>query len=249
MPIGQKILLWGAASQGRLALNLLKQCELGEVAAIFDPTAGNRVSESLRCDSLFTSDIGDLISRWPSFTSFVSCIGSEHGFARARTSDTLERLGLQPLGLMHPTSWIDRSAVIGKGCMFMAGAKVQAFVEIGGHSIVNTGALIDHECLVGRGVHIMGGAVLTGRVRVGDYATIGANATVLPDIDIGESAIIGAGAVVTKSVPRAGVVVGVPGRVVRQRGEPAWDREVLDRLESGLCGIAGGGILPGTRKL
>jgi len=46
---------------------------------------------------------------------------------------------------------------------------------------------------------------------------IGNNVTVLDGVTIGEGSVIGAGTVLTKSVPPRSVVVGVPGRVLRNR--------------------------------
>jgi acetyltransferase-like isoleucine patch superfamily enzyme len=47
----------------------------------------------------------------------------------------------------------------------------------------------------------------------------------VPGVEIGEEAFIAAGAVVTKDVPARGVVIGVPGRVVREVG----DEDLLER--------------------
>jgi len=44
---------------------------------------------------------------------------------------------------------------------------------------------------------------------------IGAGAIILPGVEIGENSIIGAGTIVTKSVPINSLVVGNPGRVIR----------------------------------
>lgn len=51
------------------------------------------------------------------------------------------------------------------------------------------------------------------------FAIIGANSTLLPGIIIGEHAIVGAGSVVTKDVPPHTVVVGNPGKVIKQVSE------------------------------
>lgn len=56
---------------------------------------------------------------------------------------------------------------------------------------------------------------------------IGIGAIVLDGVRIGASSIIGAGAVVTKDVPPLSLVVGVPGKVVRQ----LTDTEAAELLE------------------
>ena len=47
-------------------------------------------------------------------------------------------------------------------------------------------------------------------------ARIGANTTILPGVQIGRNSLIGAGCVVTKDVEPNSVVVGNPGKVVRE---------------------------------
>jgi acetyltransferase-like isoleucine patch superfamily enzyme len=56
-------------------------------------------------------------------------------------------------------------------------------------------------------------------VRIGAGAWLGAGVKVLDGADVGDGAIVGAGAVVTQPVPPRAVAVGVPARVVRDRGD------------------------------
>jgi acetyltransferase-like isoleucine patch superfamily enzyme len=56
-------------------------------------------------------------------------------------------------------------------------------------------------------------------VEVGDGCDIGLGATLLPGTRLGAGVQVGAGAVVTGSVPDGAVVVGVPARILRHRGE------------------------------
>lgn len=55
-------------------------------------------------------------------------------------------------------------------------------------------------------------------IVIDNNAWIGGGAIVLAGVTIGENAVVGAGAVVTKDVPPNTVVVGNPGRVVRDLG-------------------------------
>lgn len=50
---------------------------------------------------------------------------------------------------------------------------------------------------------------------VGESAVLGGNVTVLPHIKIGEHSVVGAGCVVVKDIPPYKVVVGNPGRIIK----------------------------------
>ena len=71
--------------------------------------------------------------------------------------------------------------------------------------------------VIGEGVTIGHGAIVHG-VEIGDYAMVGMGSVVLGGSRIGEFAIIGAGAVVREGavIPPRSVVLGVPGKVVRE---------------------------------
>ncbi len=55
-------------------------------------------------------------------------------------------------------------------------------------------------------------------IVIEDDVWIGAGVRVMDGVRIGGGSVIGAGAVVTKSIPQNSVAVGVPARVVGQRG-------------------------------
>jgi serine O-acetyltransferase len=74
---------------------------------------------------------------------------------------------------------------------------------------------------------------------VGRNVVIAAGAKVLGPITIGDDSKVGAGAVVIRDVPPHCTVVGVPGKVVVQKGEPVVDLHhelipdpVMDRIEA-----------------
>lgn len=73
---------------------------------------------------------------------------------------------------------------------------------------------------------------------VGRNVVIAAGAKVLGPITVGDNSKVGAGAVVIRDVPPRCTVVGVPGKVVMQEGEPVVDLHhelipdpVMDRIE------------------
>jgi carbonic anhydrase/acetyltransferase-like protein (isoleucine patch superfamily) len=71
--------------------------------------------------------------------------------------------------------------------------------------------------VVGRGVTVGHSATIHG-VELGDYALVGMGAIVLGGARIGAYSIIGAGALITENavIPPRSVVLGMPGKVVRE---------------------------------
>ena len=103
------------------------------------------------------------------------------------------------------------------------GAKIgrRFFIDHGMGVVVGETAEIGDDVLLYQGVTLGG----TGKERgkrhptVGNHVVIGTGAKVLGNIRIGDHVKVGAGSVVIHPVPDHSTVVGIPGRVVRVRGE------------------------------
>jgi sugar O-acyltransferase (sialic acid O-acetyltransferase NeuD family) len=105
---------------------------------------------------------------------------------------------------------------IGLGSNILGGVTISNSVRIGMGSLLYYNSIITHDCIIGDFVEISPAATILGRCNIGNYCHIGANATILPDVRIGNNVIIGAGSVVTKDIPDNSLVVGVPGKVIKE---------------------------------
>jgi carbonic anhydrase/acetyltransferase-like protein (isoleucine patch superfamily) len=81
---------------------------------------------------------------------------------------------------------------------------------------------------IGNDVSVGHGAILHG-CTIHNQVLIGMGAIVLNGAKIGEGSIIGAGAVITerKEIPRNSVVIGVPGKIVKQT-DAAQQQHILN---------------------
>ena len=89
--------------------------------------------------------------------------------------------------------------------------------------VIGETTIIGNDVLLYQGV-VLGGTSLSKGKRhptIEDEVVVGSGAKVMGDITIGKGAKIGAGSVVLKDVPAGATCVGIPGRIVKQKREPA----------------------------
>lgn len=109
------------------------------------------------------------------------------------------------------------------------GAKIgrRFFIDHGMGVVIGETSEIGDDVLLYQGVTLGG----TGKERgkrhptIGNHVVIGTGAKVLGNITIGDHVKIGAGSVVIRPVPEYSTVVGVPGRIVRNRFGTSDDLE------------------------
>lgn len=112
---------------------------------------------------------------------------------------------------------------------FLTGVEIHPGAKIGKKFVIDhgMGVVIGETSEIGDNVLIYQGATLGGTGKhkgkrhptIGNGVVIGAGAKVLGPIKIGDFSRVGAGAVVVKDVPAHSTVVGIPGEVVRIKGE------------------------------
>jgi serine O-acetyltransferase len=176
-------------------------------------------------------DIDSVFERDPAARNLVEvllCYPGLHALILHRFSHKLHSLGvpLIPRLLSHAGRFMT-------GVEIHPGAKIgkRFFLDHGMGTVIGETAEIGDNVTVYQGVTLGGTGKHVGKRHptLGDNVVVGANSTVLGPIKIGANSRIGAGSVVVRDVPHDSTVVGVPGRVVRHKGERTYDV----RLEHG----------------
>jgi len=118
---------------------------------------------------------------------------------------------------------------------FFTGVEIHPAAKIGKRFFIDhgMGVVIGETSEIGDDVTIYQGVTLggTGKEKgkrhptIGNNVVISAGAKVLGSIEIGNDVIIGSGAVVIRPVPNKCTVVGIPGRIVKVRGEKVLSDE------------------------
>jgi carbonic anhydrase/acetyltransferase-like protein (isoleucine patch superfamily) len=118
---------------------------------------------------------------------------------------------------------VEEGASVWFGCT-LRGDNEEIRVGAGSNVQENTVCHTDmgYPLIIGAGCTIGHKAMLHGCV-IGDNSLIGMGATVLNGAKIGKNCLIGAGALITegKEIPDGSLVMGTPGKVVRQLDETA----------------------------
>lgn len=96
----------------------------------------------------------------------------------------------------------------------------RCFIDHGMGVVVGETTIIGDDVLIYQGVSLGGTSLSHGKRHptIEDYVVVGLGATVLGPVTVGRHSRVGAGSVVVDSVPPHATVVGVPGRVVREKG-------------------------------
>jgi carbonic anhydrase/acetyltransferase-like protein (isoleucine patch superfamily) len=131
---------------------------------------------------------------------------------------------------VHPSCFVAACAQVIGSCVLEEDASVwfnvvlrgdNDLITVGAQSNVQDATVIHTDdklpMRIGRGVTIGHRVVLHG-CEIGDYSLIGIGAIVLNRAKIGRHCLIGAGALITenKQIPDGSLVIGAPGRVIRQ---------------------------------
>jgi carbonic anhydrase/acetyltransferase-like protein (isoleucine patch superfamily) len=123
-----------------------------------------------------------------------------------------------------PTAVVVGDVAIGPGVNIWYGTVIRADlsrITLGARVNLQDGCILhsDHEApqTIGEGVVAGHGAILHG-LLIGRDTLIGIGARLLPGSEVGAECMIAAGAVVTpgRRIPPRSVVMGIPGKIVRE---------------------------------
>lgn len=193
------LILLGAGGHAKVLLSLIKAIN-GTLLGVCDPVLASQGIDKWRGIPIIGND-GVLRELDPKAVGLVNGLGQTiQSQARQILYERYRAQGFRFPVLIHPTAWVDSSAMLHDGVQIMAGAIVQADTAIGENCIINTGARVDHDCHLGADVHIAPGAVLCGAVQVGAGAFVGCGANVIQGIRIGSNSIVGAGTTLVRNL-------------------------------------------------
>ncbi len=176
---------------------------------------------------------------WETLKEDIKTVFERDPAARSTLEIILCYPGLHALWLHRIAHWFWRKRfyllgrIISHINRFLTGIEIHPGAKIGRRFFIDhgMGVVIGETSEIGDDVLMYQGAVLGGvslekkkrHPTIKDHVVIGAGAKILGNITVGEWSKIGGGSVVIKSVPPYSTVVGVPGRIVKEKGHSVID--------------------------
>jgi serine O-acetyltransferase len=197
----------------------LKSTQTDSYSASTNPALGGTRPTCPNSLALLWMDLRSIQQRDPAARNgleILFCYPGLHALWSHRLAHRLHRVGIPflPRFISQLSRWftgveIHPGATIGQGVVIDHGMGV----VIGETAIIGDNALIYQDVTLG------GTGKETGKRHptLGKNVVVSAGAKVLGNIQIGDNAQVGAGSVVLRDVPGNSTVVGIPGRVTRQK--------------------------------
>jgi acetyltransferase EpsM len=199
------IIVYGGGGHGKALIDLLRVLGVYRILGVVDdglPCGGTIMGLPVLGGA---EALPDLHTRGVRLA--VNAVGGIGNLAvRSKVFETLSEAGFACPALVHPTAFVEASAVLSAGAQVMPHAYVGSQARLGFGCIVNTGAIVSHDCVLGDLANISPGAILAGEVQVGAGTLVGMGVTINLRVRIGSEARIGNGATVKTDVPDKGIV-------------------------------------------
>jgi sugar O-acyltransferase (sialic acid O-acetyltransferase NeuD family) len=184
-----RVVIVGAGGYGRVALDVLLACGLGDRVLGFYDDAHAAISERVRGYQVL-GDV-EMLKSMLSIEPVHVIVAITDNDARLRVANSLRGLGGQFFTAVHPLSYLSGVATIGGGCVVGAGSVVHPDATVGSHCYLGPGSVVDRDAEVGAGSWISAGAVVGAGAGIGARVVLGANSSVERKASVGADAVVG----------------------------------------------------------
>ncbi|QHC05393.1 hypothetical protein GRQ40_16645 [Anoxybacillus sp. PDR2] len=103
--------------------------------------------------------------------------------------------GYETINLIHPTAIIDKTSIMGKGLIVMAGVIVDTNVKLGDLVVLWPGTVVSHDSEIESNCFLSPNSTICGFTKIGSSSFIGAGATVVNNTHVPPNSFIKAGSV------------------------------------------------------
>src|ERR1700722_11471349 len=180
--VNKKVLVWGAGGHGKVTVDALLASGEWELAGILDEDEKKSGTEVLgvRVFSL-EGGVAEAARRLDCGRIAVA-IGDN--YARFEKFQRVQRAGLTPANVVHPSAHVSSFVKMGEGVTILAGATVNPGTTMEDNVCVNTSASVDHDDYLEMSCHIFPNATITGGVRIKQFVHVGSGAVIAPNLTL-----------------------------------------------------------------
>ena len=117
--------------------------------------------------------------------------------------------------LIHPSSYVNSSATLGRGVILLPRCVVDMHCILEDNVFFNPGVILAHDSKIGAHCFLAPGVNISGFSSVGPRCFVGIGSSIVNDMDVCADSTIGAGSVVIQSITKPGIYAGTPARLLR----------------------------------
>jgi hypothetical protein len=143
-----------------------------------------------------------------------SIITSGDPFIREKCRLEIKKKGLKLFTLIHPTSYVHDSAVIGEGCILAPFSLIGSKTKLEENIFVNIYSSTGHHCFIGKSSVMSPYSTLNGGGHSGKMSFLGTNSVITSQAKLGNYCKLGAGSVLYKKTNNNCLVTGNPAESI-----------------------------------
>lgn len=112
-------------------------------------------------------------------------------------------------------AWISKDITIGEGIIIYPHCSINIGTKINNFVLINMNCAVGHDCIIGKYVFLAPSVSLGGWTILGDGCQMGISSTTLQNIKLVAGCQVGAKTLVNRSFLSTKVIVGVPGKELK----------------------------------
>lgn len=206
----KKIIIIGDGGHAKIVIDIIHQMNCFNIVGVTSITL-EKGSNFLGYPVLGNDDILKSFSTNENLIA-MGIGGYRDNTLRMNVYEKIKVLGFKFANIIHPSSIISETAILGEALVIFPGVVINTEVEIGNNSIIATASTIDHESKIGKNVLISAGVTIGANSIIMDNVLIALGAKVISNVRVGPNALIAAGAVVVSDILEKEKVFGIPAR-------------------------------------
>lgn len=142
----------------------------------------------------------------------VFVVASGDPGVKARLVEQIQQAGGRFVSVIHPTSYVAPTAIVGEGAILCPFAFLGPDSVLAPHVTLNVHAGCGHDARIGSYTVVSPYAFVAGSAQVGARVFLGSYAFVAPGKCVGENSKLSAGAVGLRDIPPNSLAVGNPAQ-------------------------------------